>query len=227
MAGLDSYNVLMLHGEGVANFTDTSPIGRDPIKTNCTSDAVTYKFADYGMAFTGSASYATLDNHTDYEFGTGNFTIDCQFRLNSLTGIQNFIGYGTTASGVQFFYDGTDNKFKVYAFSTIILETAADLVAINEWHHWAYVRYGNNHRIYIDGTYKADTTNSGSYGVPNHANKIKIGAETTLPSQFFNGYMDEFRISKGIARWTGNFTAPVAEYTVASVVSFTPRIIWF
>jgi hypothetical protein len=28
----------------------------------------------------------------------------------------------------------------------------------------------------------------------------------------FNGWLDEFRISKGIARWTSNFTPPTAPY---------------
>jgi len=32
------------------------------------------------------------------------------------------------------------------------------------------------------------------------------------PEQYFNGWLDEFRLSKGIARWTADFTPPSEEY---------------
>jgi len=139
-----------------------------------------------------------------------------------LSSVQNFIGWSTAASGVQFFYDNSDDKYKLYAFSGILLQTEAGLTAEDTWYHIAYVRNGDNHRIYIDGINRAEATNSGSFGTPNHINKIKIGAETTGPSQCWNGYLDEFRVSKGIARWTDNFTPPTVAYTTDYVDVYPP-----
>ena len=42
---------------------------------------------------------------------------------------------------------------------------------------------------------------------------LSIGTSTDGGGGFVAGYIDELRISKGIARWTANFTPPSAEYS--------------
>jgi len=222
MAGNDHYNILLLHGNAYP-FTDSSSYARGTTGNFVDLEETIKKFGAGSINNTNAAAYLTIENSADFAFGTESVTIDCWFYMTSLATVSNFIGWSTAASGVQFFYDSSDDKFKIYAFAGILMESTTGLVAINEWHHYAYVRNGNNHRIYIDGANVAETTSTGSYGTPNHANKIKIGAETTVPSQNFRGYLDEFRISRGIARWTADtFTPPTAEYSTDYVSVYPP-----
>jgi len=221
MAGSDHYNILLLHCDSYP-FTDSSSYARGTTGNFVDLEETIKKIGAGSINNTNASAYITLENSDDFAFGTESFTIDCWFYMTSLASVSNFIGWSTAASGVQFLYDNSDDKFKVYTFSGIILSSTAGLVAINEWHHWAYVRNGNNHRIYIDGNNVAETTNTGSYGSPNHLHDIKIGAETTGPSQNFKGYLDEFRISRGIARWTSNFTPQITAYAADYVDVYPP-----
>jgi hypothetical protein len=77
--------------------------------------------------------------------------------------------------------------------------------------------------MYQDGVAIKSGTFSGSIGA--QTVDLDIGAGHTLPGQGFNGYIDELRISKGIARWTANFTPPAAPYTEAD--SYTKLMFHF
>jgi hypothetical protein len=91
-------------------------------------------------------------------------------------------------------------------------------ISTGAWHHIALVRNGtgtNCIRIYIDGTSVGDLTlvaGAWNGAVPDLAATAVIGADTEN-LYYTNGYIDEFRISKGIARWTANFTPPTSEYS--------------
>jgi hypothetical protein len=66
------------------------------------------------------------------------------------------------------------------------------------------VKYNGNTKIYVDGTQSGSTySDSESYAV---TDMDAIGYHP------FNGYIDEFRITKGVARYTSNFTAPTSAF---------------
>lgn len=73
------------------------------------------------------------------------------------------------------------------------------------------VRNGDDLMCFIDGTQIGTTQDLAGASFFNSAYKFQIGAFNNT-SNPWNGWIDEFRLSKGIARWTGNFTPPVAEY---------------
>jgi hypothetical protein len=74
--------------------------------------------------------------------------------------------------------------------------------------------------MFIDGT-QIGSTQSSTYAVNNYSGLLRIGIHTT-GAHYINGWMDEIRISKGIARWTANFTPPTRAYG-----AFIPQIIMF
>jgi len=75
------------------------------------------------------------------------------------------------------------------------------------------VRSGNVHKIYINGVADANTwTNASNYT----SQTCRIGKYYLDATNGWNGWLDEFRISKGRACWTANFTPPTAAYTASA-----------
>jgi hypothetical protein len=84
--------------------------------------------------------------------------------------------------------------------------TVAQTPALNNgaWRHIAIVYDGTNRKIYTDGTLQNTTafTTTRSYTT------LYIGERSDSPGNTYQGYMQDFRIYKGIAKYTGNFTLP-------------------
>jgi hypothetical protein len=87
------------------------------------------------------------------------------------------------------------------------------------WNHIAAVRSGTTFNIYLNGVALTPASTSGNIGTfdfVNNTSALMVGHETTYQSgvgAHFGGYLDEIRVSKGIARWTSAFTPPIRRYT--------------
>jgi len=105
-------------------------------------------------------------------------------------------------------FDGTSNrylKFSIVGGNTVIATTT---ILVNNWYHIAIVQSAGTIKLYINGTLGSSIT--GSLMV-NGTNSLRIGA-TASGTNLLTGYVEEVRISKGIARWTSNFTTPIVEH---------------
>lgn len=245
-AGFDSYTKLVSHFNGSnGQTTYTAETGQSFtfIGTAQLSTAQT-KFGTASVLLDGDSDYLTLPDSDDWSFADGDFTIDFWIYFNSLTGEQDFVchhadgnnywscyqQYGSTKLAMDFWIGGVRK-------GGYILSANAGY-STGSWYHFAFVRNGSNGLIFINGTRYSvadgNLTESVAFGtndVGNVAGTIKFGAYGTTAN--VNGYMDEVRISKGIARWTSNFTPPTSEYssgyshkvngiTPTKVSSFTP-----
>ena len=102
--------------------------------------------------------------------------------------------------------DSGDNIFDVDVQGTTT-------VALNIWHHIAIVRSGNVFTAFLNGT--SEVTATSSISLVDNAELLTIGAlgYTSPPFlSFFTGYIDYLRITKGVARYTANFTPPTAPF---------------
>ena len=215
------YTKLLLHCNGIdgsTTFTDSSAYGKTVTANgNAQIDTAQKKFGTASGLFDGSGDYLSIADSDDWNFGTSDFTIDFWVRLNSFQGVNGAIfGQGTDGSNlVQFYYDSTNNRwfFAVAESGTSEIQLlGSDTISLNTWYHIAIVRNGDVWKLYRDGTELA--TQSKSYTYPNYTSTFVIGARNwgTI-DRFFDGWIDEFRVSKGIARWTSSFTPPTSEYT--------------
>ncbi len=80
--------------------------------------------------------------------------------------------------------------------------------ALNTWHHVAVTRNGATLTLYINGQSSA-TGNAGTAAYATTA--PRIGTQNIANYYgYFDGYIDDFRITTGVARYSGNFTPPTA-----------------
>ncbi len=224
--GLDSYTKLLLHSDG----TDGSTTFIDETEKAVTAvgnaqiDTAQSKFGGASGLFDGTGDYLSTPDSADWYFGTGDFTIDFWVRFSSLPTSGNYVRFFTQASNTtnltSIFIYNSGSSYDLYlnvAVSDVpILQFArAVTVSTNTWYHIALTRNGSNFRLFWNGTQLGDTyVDSDSY--PDFTGNVEIGGTIVLTSPgWLNGWIDEFRISKGIARWTANFTPPTSAYSPA------------
>jgi len=171
-----------------------------------------------GSFLTSSSNYLSIPDSADFNFGSGDFTID--FRVSStLANDGGVISKRESGTGVGWIIEIRATgavwlRAKVGGvYSDTFLATAAGAVVANTVTHVAVVRNGSSWYIFVNGVQAATTSNAGI--LDNYASPVIIGSsriaggiEDNLP-----GILDEVRVSN-IARWTAAFTPPTVEYTV-------------
>jgi hypothetical protein len=167
------------------------------------------KYGTGSMYFDGTGDYLVLTGNVDnFVFGVGDFTIEFWLYLNAN---QTSIVYDQRASGAQGLYPElyiNTNSIRYYTNSAdrIVGSTLNN----QQWYHIALARSGTATKLFVNGTQSGSTyTDSNNY--INGTNRPVIGASaSSLGSDPFNGYIDDLRITKGVARYTANFTPPTS-----------------
>lgn len=156
-------------------------------------------------------------NSADFDFGSGNFTVEFWFKSNSGSGYEGFwcCGAGSFAANVMYSNLGPDGDLQWVVCDgsswAVNLNTGANTYRDGAWHHCALVRNGTTWTIYVDGTDRANTTASFTINAPS-GRQFVLGRH---PEQNgFAGWLDELRVSKGTARYTAGFTAPTEAFTL-------------
>ena len=149
------------------------------------------------------------------DFRDANFTVEAWVRPSNLTAPpKNIIGnYAGSAADSTFFVQmNTGGNFaaSVYAASTVYSAFTSSSAIPNEWSHVAVVRNGTSLRIYLNGVSSASTTLPNGAVLNSVSGNIQIGREQS--SYYWNGYIDDLRITKGVARYTANFSVPTAQF---------------
>ena len=86
---------------------------------------------------------------------------------------------------------------------------ATTSLSLNTWHHIAMVRNGSTFTLYVNGTSAGTLTSSGNIWSTLSRNLYLFGKwQTSGGANGLNGYVDDYRITKGYARYTANFTPP-------------------
>jgi hypothetical protein len=179
------------------------------------------KWGTTSMKFDGTGDYLVMPNNPLYDFGTGNFTIEGWVYVTSLSGSaqETFVGRGV-AGGASFHIALTTAGNWVYYLSSnnttwnIASAVSIGSYSLNNWQHIALVRNGTTFTPYLNGV--AGTTSTSSSAIywssaSAAVNCITVGATETGTQPLF-GYIDDLRITRGVARYTANFTAPTAAF---------------
>ena len=186
---------------------DLETVGNAQISTSVV------KYGTGSMALDGTGDYLTAPQSTLYDFGTGDFTVEFWTYMNATadtTFISKFISGAyawlvqyISGTGLRFYWgnNGTLDSFVVGSWSP----------STSTWYHVAVTRASGTLRLFIDGTQVGTTTNSSSY---TSVTSLSIGRNADAGGiQYLNGYMDDIRITKGVARYTAAFTPPTAAFS--------------
>ena len=175
---------------------------------NAQIDTTTKKFGTGSLEFDGTGDWLLVPDSPDQRLGTGNFTIECWLYLSATGTARGVVGKGTSTTGWLLSTNTSNAVVFTYGTSTI---TSTGTLSGTTWYHIAVVREGtgtNQTKIYIGGTNDGTGTVSTDF---TQTNAGYVGANRTGGDPM-NGYIDDLRITKGVARYTANFTAPTAAF---------------
>lgn len=164
--------------------------------------------------------YLSLADSADWNFGTGTFTIDFWVNWSNFTATPMPFSQYQDGNNFVYLQVGTGTlQFIVYQTGSVILTmNFSHTMTTGTWYHLAIIRGwaggANTWAITQNGVSLGTATSSITY--PNYAGTLNIGGFNAGASQNFTGYLDEYRISVGTARWTADFTPPSLAYDTFS-----------
>lgn len=200
-----SLHLKMDGANGSTTFTDSSPnalavtaVGNAQISTTQS------KYNGSAGYFNGSTGYLSLTGNSSFQFGTGDFTVEAWvYIFANASSQQTFLDTRGAATVTPFTFGIYQSKLFFYD-GTVIQSSAT--VTSGQWYHFAACRSSGNLQLFINGVsyYSAVNTTNITTG----ANSIYIGRGFDSAAYYTNGYIDELKITKGVARYTSTFTSP-------------------
>ena len=205
---------------GVNNAFDDSSSSNHTITSN--GDATQGSFGPFarsdgywGVAFDGSDDRLSAPDSADFDFGTGDFTIELFFNYKGSIANRWLIG-GANHWQLRIKTASSPSRLGEVSFitngSTEIIYVSPSDLADSAWHHIAITREGTNLRHFLDGALVKTTTNSETI---NADSALYIGASSTN-SEDWDGHISNVRVVKGTAVYTSAFTTPAAPLTAVT-----------
>jgi hypothetical protein len=207
---------LLLHmdgSNGSTSFIDNS-INSLAVTANGNAQISTAqnKFGGASAAFDGAGDYLSVAANTLTDL-PGDFTIECWAYFNSLGVAQTLLGkWGNTNRAWLFSVDSaTQLTFALGnngGYSTLF--SRAMSISTNTWNHFAVCRAGTTIYQFVNGVQAGATGTSSANCSATQVTAVGINTDGNVYS--VNGYIDEARITKGVARYTSNFTPPTVAF---------------
>lgn len=174
------------------------------------------KFGGSSALFDGNGDYLSIADNNAFNFGAGAFTIEAWVYYVATTGSFSIVSQRASATSNASWSLAllSANNGPTFSYSTsgTTLTTFAKTFSFsgnaNGWHHFAVCRSANTLSFFADG---ASLGTSALVSTPffDSTAPVFIGAtNSTSPTSFMNGYIEELRITKGVARYTAAFTVP-------------------
>jgi hypothetical protein len=169
------------------------------------------KYGGASLYFDGAVSTRLIcSSSSDFAFGTSAYTVEAWIRATNYASGQGSIFDSGNASGAFDFFLTNSGSLGIGIYGVgNLFTTSASAVALNQWTHAAVARSStsaSDTRIYVDGILAATGTDSTNWTT---ATTPSVGGINILQYSYI-GYIDDLRITKGVARYTSNFTPPGA-----------------
>jgi hypothetical protein len=202
----------MLHFNGTngsTTFTDTSPNNFTVTRSgNAAISTAQSQFGGSSVVFDGDSDYLSAGSNNAFAFGTGDFTIELWYRSTEASESDAYFFFCDDTGGLGFGLETVDGEQRlVIGRRGITADHAVNHTPPqNTWQHYAVTRQGTTIKLFVGGSQVLSETNTRNYTVNG---PCIIGGIAALPGFSLNGYMDELRVTKGVAR---TITLPTAAY---------------
>lgn len=176
---------------------------------------------DYMIRFNGTTSYVSFASSTDFDFGVGDFTVEWWGKSAETSVAKAVISsshgaWGALAAAI--FQNGADVRLVSYENGDPVVSVPGAYSV--GWHHFVVERIGGVARIYVDGVLSGSAACTSALSFAD-GTFVYIGRSGWLSTQFYSGDITGLRVTKGVARYTSNFT-PAKLVEVAG--TFVPLI---
>jgi hypothetical protein len=222
---------LLLKGDGTNNSTSFIDSSNNNLTISRSGNTIIStaqsKFGGSSIYFDGNGDIISAPSNDGLNFGNSNFTIEMWVYASPAdNGAEKWL-FGKRASVhiyggclSYFTYDSVNSRYNVAFYASFDGSTWGiangyinnAYVPINTWTHLAFIRNGNEFSVYINGIKYLIGINSGT--IPSNNSPFVFGScsdyDGNYLTSFYSGYLDDIRITKGIARYTENFTPPDA-----------------
>ena len=177
----------------------------------------TAKWGSTSIKFDGTGDYLTAQNNPLLNLGSSNFTIEAWIYPTTLNTYNYLYGRdgATNATSEIDFYIGSTGNIASYFYSGstgYLVNSSGGAITTNSWQHVALVRNGVNYTIYVNGTSVATIATLSTLAANTVSLLPTIGNSSTTLTRPFTGYIQDFRFTRGYARYTANFTPPTAAF---------------
>jgi hypothetical protein len=168
------------------------------------------KYGTGSMYFAGGTDYFTLPSTPNLAMGSGDFTWELWVYVNSFSSFQAFIDSRTSTNGEGLYFgiNYNSNAVVIYDNGNAPILTSSTTLTASTWTHIALVRNAGTLTLYFNGVSVGSVANTFNLS----STKYSIGIILSVLSYSLNGYIDDLRITKGVARYTANFTPPTAAF---------------
>jgi hypothetical protein len=201
-------SLLINAAPGIVDETGKFALGA---RSNAQLSTAVKKFGSASLKLNGSTDYLQGIANADLNF-TGDFTVEAWVYLTA-PGSYHCLLEGRSGAAFQNYTFGIWNNAGVVRLDSVNASTrltgSSTLVPLNTWCHVAWTRSGGIMMCFVDGVKDAATLSYGTSMAPT-GNAFYIGF--IVDPTFFSGYIDDLRITKGVARYTANFTPPTSRF---------------
>ena len=214
----DSVSLLLpMNGSnGSTTFTDSSSNALTVTANgNAQISTAQSKFGGASGLFDGTGDFLTISNNGAFSFGVADFTIEMWIRASSLSNAPFLFSKVSESDPPNGWFLEISSTLLYFGYSTessAFFATFDVTISTNQWTHIAVTRATSTLGAYVDGVGSTKTL-SGAQSDRDNSNQVFIGRYRNANTAFdFDGYIDDLRITKGVARYTANFTPPTAAF---------------
>jgi hypothetical protein len=202
---------LLLHMDGTNGSTSFIDSGPNALTVTAAANAqISTTQSKYGGSagyFDGTGDYLTIANYGSlFTFGTGDFTVEAWVYVTSSGTSFSFLLTEGFSTDFAFYVDNT--RLGMWDGASSSYYSSADSVPLNQWVHVAFSRSGGFIRGFVNGVLTGSVSNSRNM---TNSQAVRVVASSTYPNSS-TCYVDELRVTKGVARFTSNFTPPTKAY---------------
>jgi concanavalin A-like lectin/glucanase superfamily protein len=229
MSGLDGFVKLLLHcdgSDGSTTFTDASDQGHTVTANgDAQVDTAQKKFGTGSALFDGTGDSLQIADSDDWHIWDDDATVDLWVNFNTLPGdseIREIISQHADSNNFWSIYISQAEglyilnlQVAIGGTSRAVYEAVSLLIDLPGWHHLAVERHGDTANIYVDGDALSVFEEDAWGAITNISGPLYIS-----PTPFgipMDGWVDEVRISKGVARYKGqDFTPQSLAYSLTT-----------